>query len=235
MYVVVVIRHAEAPPNSTTTQSNWPTAHQFFSRPFMMGLRSCETLVLVDRQSVTAERKPKALDENPPSSSSTAKEFPPVVVLVRRHCHPSSAPPAGSFQEVSLRLENARRKLHGNFRRRQSSLSLQERNFVEAPKSLSICLFFFDDSSLSFPSPSPFVKVTCPTRSRLWASLIPIYMGRSVCSGRAAAAAATFRRTSRGPPHFSLRMSFLALLPSEAQVTGYKVSQDLISTNGLAR
>jgi len=142
MYVVVVIRHAEAPPNSTTTQSNWPTAHQFFSRPFMMGLRSCETLVLVDRQSVTAERKPKALDENPPSSSSTAKEFPPVVVLVRRHCHPSSAPPAGSFQEVSLRLENAPRKLHGNFRRRQSSLSLQERNFVEAPKSLSICLFF---------------------------------------------------------------------------------------------
>ena len=138
MYVVVVIRHAEAPPNSTTTQSNWPTAHQFFSRPFMMGLRSCETLVLV----VTAERKPKALDENPPSSSSTAKEFPPVVVLVRRHCHPSSAPPAGSFQEVSLRLENAPRKLHGNFRRRQSSLSLQERNFVEAPKSLSICLFF---------------------------------------------------------------------------------------------
>ena len=83
-----------------------------------------------------------ALDENPPSSSSTAKEFPPVVVLVRRHCHPSSAPPAGSFQEVSLRLENARRKLHGNFWRRQSSLSLQERNFVEAPKSLSICLFF---------------------------------------------------------------------------------------------
>ena len=142
MNVVVVIRHAEAPPNSTTTQSNWPTAHQFFSRPFMMGLRSCETLVLVDRQSVTAERKPKALDENPPSSSSTAKEFPPVVVLVRRHCHPSSAPPAGSFQEVSLRLENAPRKLHGNFRRRQSSLSLQERNFVEAPKSLSICLFF---------------------------------------------------------------------------------------------
>ena len=138
MYVVVVIRHAEAPPNSTTTQSNWPTAHQFFSRPFMMGQRSCETLVLV----VTAERKPKALDENPPSSSSTAKEFPPVVFLVRRHCHPSSAPPAGSFQEVSLRLENARRKLHGNFRRRQSSLSLQERNFVEAPKSLSICLFF---------------------------------------------------------------------------------------------
>jgi len=129
--------------------------------------------------------------------------------------------PGGSFMEISGVDSRA-------------LVSKKETSSRHQKVSPSAC--FFDDSSLSFPSPSPFVKVTCPTRSRLWASLIPIYMGRSVCSGRAAAAAATFRRTSRGPSHFSLRMSFLAsLLPSEAQVTGYKVSQDLISTNGLAR
>jgi hypothetical protein len=119
--------------------------------------------------SFSQARSPALLDENPPSAagrpeSSHGTSLRWSSCMVRRHCPPASAPPAGSFQEVSSRLENTPRKLPGNFRRPQTSLSLQGRNFVEAQK-VSPPASFFADSSLSSPSASPFVKVTCPTRS----------------------------------------------------------------------
>jgi len=157
---------------------------------------------------------------------------------VQRHCHPSSGLRLqAASRKFPLRLENTPRN-GGSFLEISgvdSRALVSKKETSSRHQSLAVLLFFrwFQ----------PIVPVSVPiresemsyTKQSLWASLIPIYMGCSV-RGRAAAAAATFRRISRAPSHFSLRTSFLAsLLPSEAQVTGYKVSQDLISANGLAR